>query len=216
MLDVLFKKINQVVQRDFNCKLPSWTRGGVAKQGTWMVCLYYVLYWSPSRDPANLQIKYRIKSIMLPFLCPVSKWHFTHKEYNKQYPETHLDEIQEWIEYLSTKYAVCRFDNHSIFIDVFKIWASPGERYSTVAWLDHWHHLLLVRTSVTVNEVYSLQCLLEFVSFTTFAPYSSKGTEWKKEIEISSNNQPVWQSWSAMVYRRISQKMTGFFGQIPV
>ena len=38
-------------------------------------------------------------------------------------------------------------------------WASPAERYSTVAWLDH---LLLVRTSVTINEVYSLKCLLEF------------------------------------------------------
>ena len=68
---------------------------------------------------------------MLPFLCPVSKRHFTHKEYNKQYPETYLDEIQEWIEYLSTKYILCWFDNHSImiFIDVFKIWAFPGERY---------------------------------------------------------------------------------------
>ena len=106
---------------------------------------------------------------MLPFLCPVSKWHFTHKEYNKQYPEIYLDEIQEWIEFLPTKYVLCRFDNHPIFIDVFKIWASPGEsRYSTVACrLDH---LLLVRTSVTINEVYSLKCLLEFVSFTTFAP----------------------------------------------
>ena len=85
---------------------------------------------------------------MLPFLYPVRKWHFTHKEYNKQYPETYLDEIQEWIEYLSTKYVLCRFGNHSIFIDVFKIWASPGERCSTVAWLDH---LLLVRTSVTIR-----------------------------------------------------------------
>ena len=114
---------------------------------------------------------------MLPFLRPVSKWHFTHKEYNGQYPETYLDEIQEWVEYPSTKYVICRFDNHSIAIDVFKIWASPGERYTvyTVAWLDH---LLLVRTSVTINKVYSLKCLLEFASFTTFAPYSSKGTEW--------------------------------------
>ena len=142
----------------------------VAKQGTWMVCLYYVLYWFPSRERSGkLTNKIPYQLTMLPFLCPVSKWHFTHKEYHKQYPETYLDEIQEWIEYLSTKYVQWRFDNHSIFIDVFKIWASPEERYSTVAWLDH---LLLVRTSVTINEVYSLKCLLEFVSFsfTTFAP----------------------------------------------
>ena len=44
--------------------------------------------------------------IMLPFLFPVSKWHFTRKEYNKQFPETYLDEIQKWIKYLSTKYAL--------------------------------------------------------------------------------------------------------------
>ena len=82
-------------------------------------------YWFPSRDPANLQIEYRIlKLIMLPFLCPVSKWHFTHKEYNKQYPETNLDEIQEWIEYLSTKlkYVLCRF---SLSADV----NSPSPRF---------------------------------------------------------------------------------------
>ena len=57
----------------------------------------------------------------------------------------------------------------SIFMDVFKIWASPGEsRYSTV--VCRLGHSLLVRTSVTINEVYILKCLLEFVSFTTFAP----------------------------------------------
>ena len=45
MLDVpVFKKANEIVQRDFNCKLSSWTRGGVAKQGTRMACLYYVFY----------------------------------------------------------------------------------------------------------------------------------------------------------------------------
>ena len=166
----VFKKVNRFIHRDFKCKLSSWTRGGVAKQGTWMVCLYYVLYRFPSRDPANSQIKYRINWSCFPFYVqPISKWHFTHKEYSKQYPETYLDEIQEWIEYLSTKYVLCRFDNHSIFIDVFKIRASPGEsRYSTVAC--RLGHLLLVRTSVTINEVYSLKCLLEFVSFITFAP----------------------------------------------
>ena len=63
----MFLKVNQVVQRDFNCKLSSWSRGGVAKQGTWMVCLYYVLYWFPSRDPANLQIKYHINWSCFPF-----------------------------------------------------------------------------------------------------------------------------------------------------
>ena len=90
----VFKKVNQVAQRDFKCKLSSWARGGLAKQGTWMVCLYYVLYWFPSRDPANLQIKYRINWSCFPFYVqPISKWHFTHKEYNKQYPETYLDEI---------------------------------------------------------------------------------------------------------------------------
>ena len=94
-----------------------------------MVCLYF-----PSRERSGeLTNKIPYQLIMLPFLCPVSKGHFTHKEYNKQYPETYLDEIQEWIEYLSTKYVLCRFGNHSIFIDVFKIWASPGERHSTVA-----------------------------------------------------------------------------------
>ena len=36
-----------------------------------------------------------------------------------------------------------------------------------------------------------------------------------KENEISSNNQPV-QLRSAIVYRRISQKMTGLFRQVPV
>ena len=148
-----------------------------------MVCPYYALYW-------------------FPFLCPVSKWHFSHKEYNKQYPETYLDEIQEWIVYLSTKYVLCRFDNYSTFIDVFKIWTSPGERYSTVAWPDH---LLLIRTSVTINEVYSLKCLLEFVSQLLH----------HRRDKTSSNNQPV-QLWSAIVYRRISQKMTGLFGQVPV
>ena len=67
MLDVpVFIKANEIVQRDFNCKLSSWTRGGVAKQGTRMVCLYYVLYWFPSRDPANFQIKYRINWSFFP------------------------------------------------------------------------------------------------------------------------------------------------------
>ena len=116
------KKVNQVVQRDFKCKLSFWTRGGVAKQGTWMVCLYtiYILLISFERF-GKLTNKIPYQLIMLPFLCPVSKWHFTHKEYNKQYPETYLDEIKEWIEYLSTKYVLCRFDNHSILIDVLKI-----------------------------------------------------------------------------------------------
>ena len=46
-------------------------------------------------------------------------------------------------------------------MDVFKIWASPGEsRYSTVVCL--LGHSLLVRTSVTTKEVYILKCLLEF------------------------------------------------------
>ena len=49
-----------------------------------------------------------------------------------------------------------------------------------MAWSDHLH---LVRTSVTINEVYSLKCLLEFVSFTTFALYSSKGTECNKRTK---------------------------------
>ena len=67
MLDVpAFIKANEIVQRDFNCKLSSWTRGGVAKQGTRMVCLYYVLYWFPSRDPANFLIKYRINWSFFP------------------------------------------------------------------------------------------------------------------------------------------------------
>ena len=131
-----------------------------------MFILYSFLISFERSGKLTNKIPYQL--IMLPFLCPVSKWHFTHKEYNKQYPETYLDEIQEWIEYLSTKYVLSRFDNHSIFIDLFKIWASPGERYSTVTCLDH---LLLVRTSVTINEVSSLKCLLEFVSFTTFAPW---------------------------------------------
>ena len=140
--------------------------------------------------------------IMLPFLCPVSKWLFTHKEYNKQYPETYLDEIQEWIDRVSiNKIFLClRFDNHSIFIDVFNIWASPGERYNTVAWLDH---LLLVRTSVTINEVYSLKCLLEFVSFTTFAPCivkerdETRRTKYRRIISQFSRDQLLFNDESA-------------------
>ena len=68
----VLKKVNQVVQRDFNCKLSSWTRGGVAKQGTRMVCLYYVLYWFPSRDRENLQIKYHINWSCFPFYAQLA------------------------------------------------------------------------------------------------------------------------------------------------
>ena len=110
--------------RDFNSKLPSCKRGGVyvAKQGTWMACLYCVLYWFPS-SPFKLtnQISYQL--IMHPFLFPVSKWHFAHKEYNKQYLETYSDEIKEWIEYQQSVWQL------QTLLDVFKIWASPEERY---------------------------------------------------------------------------------------
>ena len=117
------KKVNQVLQRDFNCKLSSWTRDGVAKQGTWMVCL--LISFERSGKLTN-KIPYQL--IVLPFLCTVSKWCFTHKEYNKQYLETYSDEIQEWIDRVSINkiYLCLRFDNYSIFIDVFNTWASPG------------------------------------------------------------------------------------------
>ena len=62
------------------------------------------MYFTHILREIELTNKIPYQFIMLPFLCPVSKRHFTHKEYNKQYPETYLDEIQEWIEYLSTKY----------------------------------------------------------------------------------------------------------------
>ena len=159
----VFNKVNQAIQRDFNCKLCSWTRDGVAKQGTWMVCLHYVLYWFSSSDPANLRIKYRISWSCFPFYVQLANDILLIKNIISNTPR-HIfrwNTRMDMIEYLSTKYVLCRFDNHSMFIDVLKIWASPGERYSTVAWLDH---LLLVRTSVTINEVYSLNCLQEFVS----------------------------------------------------
>ena len=116
MLDVpVFKKANQIVQRYFNCKLSSWTRGGVAKQGTRMVCLYQFILCTlliSFERSGKLSNKIPYQLIMLPFLCPVTKWHFNNEEQNKQYPETYLDKIQEWIEYLSTRYVLCRFDNH--------------------------------------------------------------------------------------------------------
>ena len=79
---------------------------------------------------------------------------------------------------------------------MLKIWASPGEsRYSTVACrIDH---LLLVRTSVTINEVYSLNACSN--SSLSHHLHHSKGTERNKENEISSNDQPVL-SWSAKLF----------------
>ena len=122
---VFGKKLDQAVQRDFNCKLSSCKNKALG----WVMFILCTLLISFERS-GKLTNKIPYQLIMLPFLCPVSKWYFTHKEYNKQYAETYLDEIQEWIEYLSTKYVLCRFDNHSIiiFIDVFKIWASSRRK----------------------------------------------------------------------------------------
>ena len=40
-----FKKANEVVKRDFNRKIIQLNaRAGSKNKGTWMVCLYYVLY----------------------------------------------------------------------------------------------------------------------------------------------------------------------------
>ena len=167
------------------------------------------VYWFSSRDPANSQIKYLINWSFFPFYIQLANDILLIKNIitNKQYPETYLDEIQEWIENLSTKYVGLKTIHRCV--------QNMGFSRKKVLWLDS-VHLLLVRTSVTMNEVYSLKCLLEFVSFTTFAAqYHRKGTGWNKESEISSNNQPV-QSWSAIVYQWISQKMRGLFGQVPV
>ena len=76
---------------------------------------------------------------MLPFLCPVSKWLFTHKEYNKQYSETYLDEIQEWIEYLSTKYtyvAGLTINQYSSMCSKYGLLQEKGAS-GTVLWLDY-------------------------------------------------------------------------------
>ena len=58
-------------------------------------------------------------------------------------------------------------------------------------------HLLLVRTSVTINEVYSLNACSN--SSLSHHLHHSKGTERNKENEISSNDQPVL-SWSAKLF----------------
>ena len=84
---------------------------------------------------------------------------------------------------------------HSIFIDVFKNWTSSGERQSTVAWLDH---LLLVRTYVTINEVYSLKCLLEFVLFHNFCTMVKERDETRR-TKYRRITQPV-QLWSAVLF----------------
>ena len=72
----IFKKVNQVVQRDFNRKLSSWTRGGQTKQGTWMVFLYpgFILctllisfeYGGPEGTVQYKQIALQTKSKVAP------------------------------------------------------------------------------------------------------------------------------------------------------
>ena len=82
------------------------------------------MYFTDFLREIKLTNKIPYQFIMRPFLRPVSERNFAHKEYSKQYSETYLDEIQEWIEYQQNM----SVDNRP-FIDVFKIWASPGERY---------------------------------------------------------------------------------------
>ena len=70
-----------------------------------------------------------------------------------------------------------------------------------MVWLDH---LLLVRISVTMNEVYSLKCLLEFVSLSQLLQLNAIAkerdeTRRAKYRRMVSSNQPV-QSWSAKVF----------------
>ena len=165
MLDVpVFKKANQIVQRNFNCELSSLTRGGVAKQGTRMVCLYYVLYWFPSRDPANFQMKYRINWSCFPFYVQLTNDILLIKNkisntrdvfrWNTRMDRVSINKIcsmsvwQPLIQYSSmcSKYGLLQ--------------EKAGTFNTVVCRLDH---SLLVRTSVTINEVYSLKYLLEFV-----------------------------------------------------
>ena len=89
-----------------------------------MGLLVYTMHFTDFLREIKLTNKIPYQLIMLPFLRSVSKLHFTHNEYNKQYmySETYLDEIpQEWIECQQNM----SVDNRP-FIDVFKILASPG------------------------------------------------------------------------------------------
>ena len=64
----VFKKANEVVKRDFNGKLSSWTRGGLQNKALgWYVYIMYFTDFLRARDPANLQIKYRINWSCFPF-----------------------------------------------------------------------------------------------------------------------------------------------------
>ena len=55
----VFKKVNQVVQRDFNCKLSSRTYGGVAKQvenkalGWYVYAMYFTDFFERSSKLTN-------------------------------------------------------------------------------------------------------------------------------------------------------------------
>ena len=96
------------------------------------------------------------------------------------------------MDLVSTKYVGWQPTIHRC---VQNIGFSRRKVLTTVAWLDH---LLQVRTSVTINEVYSLKCLLEFVSLSQLLQLNAIAKEgMKQESEISSK--PV-QSWSAKLF----------------
>ena len=102
------------------------------------------------------------------------------------------------MDWVSTKYVGWQPTIHRC---VQNIGFSRRKVLTNVAWLDH---LLLVRTSVIINEVYSLKCLLEFVSLSQLLQLNAKAkerdeTRRAKYRRMVSNNQPV-QSWSAKLF----------------